>query len=205
MADQSAQDKTEQPTARRREDARDKGQVARSQDLNSVAVLLGGLIVLKFFGPRAVKGLADFTIYIYKNLSTFKFTITSFPLQFYEYINYIVGTFGIILIGISVFPIISNLAQDKFRLTFSKKALEPKFNQLNPIEGFKKMFSMNSVVELIKGIFKFAIVGFIAYKVVRKYVDTNEFWAMYNSSVSELGGFFGKVFLKLGLKLQLCY
>jgi len=200
LAEQSGQDKTEQATPRRREDARDKGQVARSQDLNSVAVLLGGLVMLKMFGPRAIKGLVDFSVYIYRNLSTLEFTITSIPLQFYQYLNYIVGTFAIILIGIGAFPIISNLAQDKFRINIAKKALEPKFNQLNPIEGFKKMFSMNSLVELIKGIFKFAIVGFVAYTVIKKYLDTNQFWAMYNSSVTELGSFFGKIFFEIGFK-----
>ena len=200
MPEQSAQDKTEQATPRRREESRDKGQVARSQDLNSVAVLLGGLIMMKFFGQRTVNGMADFSVYIYRNLSTFKFTITSFPLQLYEYLNYIAGTFAIMLLGIGIFPILSNLAQDKFQLHISKKALEPKFNQLNPIEGFKKMFSMNSIVELIKGIFKFGIVGLVAYNVIRKYVETNEFWAMYNSTVPELGGFFGKIFFEIGFK-----
>lgn len=200
MAEQSGQDKTEQATPRRQEDAREKGQVARSQDLNSVAVLLGGLIMLKMYGPRAITGLADFAVYIYGNLSTFKFTVTSLPLQMYEYLRYIAGTFAIVLLGIGVFPILSNLAQDKFRLNIATKALEPKFSQLNPIEGFKKMFSMNSMVELIKGIFKFAIVGFVAYAVIRKYLDTNQFWAMYNASVSQLGSFFGKVFFEIGFK-----
>ncbi len=200
MPEQSGQDKTEKPTPRRREKARDKGQVARSQDLNSVAVLLGGLIVLKLFGSRAVEGMSDFAIYIYKNLSTLNFTVTSIPLQFYQYLNYIVFTFAIILLGIGLFPIISNLAQDKFRLNISKKALEPKFSELNPIQGFKKMFSMNSLAELLKGIFKFAIVGFSSYLVIRKYLVSNEFWAMYNASVSELGVFFGKIFFEIGFK-----
>ncbi|MBN2280460.1 MAG: flagellar biosynthesis protein FlhB [Candidatus Marinimicrobia bacterium] len=200
MAEQSAQDRTEQPTPRRREEARDKGQLARSQDLNSVAVLLGGLIVLKFFGRQAVQGFVDFSVYIYGNLSTFKLTVSSFPLQFYEYINYIIGTFAIILLGISIFPVLSNLAQDNFRLNISKKALEPKFNQLNPVENFKKLFSMNSIVELIKGMFKFSIVGFIAYLVIRKYLVSNQFWAIYNSSVEEMGLFFGKVFFEIGFK-----
>ncbi|MFP4547692.1 MAG: flagellar biosynthesis protein FlhB [Fidelibacterota bacterium] len=200
MPEQTGQDKTEQPTARRREQSREKGQVARSQDLNSVAVLLGGLVMLKFFGDRAVQGMADFSVYIYRNLSTFKFTRTSIPLQFYQYLNYIVLTFAIILVGIGVFPIISNLAQDKFRINFSKKALEPKFSELNPIKGLKKLFSMNSLVELVKGIFKFAIVGLLAYTVIRKYLVSNEFWAMYNASVQELGVFFGKVLFEIGFK-----
>lgn len=200
MPEQSAQDKTEQPTSRRREQALEKGQVARSQDLNSVAVLLGGLIMLKFFGPRAVKGLADFSVYIYKNLSVLDFTVGSIPLQFYQYLRYIIVTFGIMLIGISIFPILSNLAQDNFKINFAAKALEPKFSQLSPMQGLKKMFSMNSVVELIKGIFKFSIIGLLAYSVIRKYIETNEFWAMYNSSVIGLGTFFSKILFEIGFK-----
>ena len=103
MAEQSAQDKTEHPTARRREQALEKGQVARSQDLNSVAVLLGGLILLKMFGEQTIKGLTDFSVYVYRNLSTLDFTVESIPLQFYQYLKYIAGIFGIILVGIGVF------------------------------------------------------------------------------------------------------
>ncbi len=199
MAD-TGQDKTEQPTARRKEQALEKGQVARSQDLNSVAVLLGGLIMLKMFGAQAVEGFADFSTYIYKNLSVLDFTVTSLPLQFYQYLNYIVGTFAIILVGIGVFPILSNIAQNKFKIDISKKALEPKFSELSPMKGFKKIFSMNSLVELIKGIFKFGIVGLVAFLVMKKYIITNEFWVMYNASVMELGVFLTKILFEIGFK-----
>jgi flagellar biosynthetic protein FlhB len=200
LPEQSAQDRTEKPTARRREQALEKGQVARSQDLNSVAVLLGGLVMLKFYGPKAVEAMGDFAIYIYKNLTVLDFTVTSIPLQFYQYLRYVVVTFGIILLGISIFPILSNLAQDNFKINFAKKALEPKFSNLSPLQGLKKLFSMNSVVELIKGIFKFSIVGILAYSVIKKYVETNEFWAIYNSSVMELGAFFSKILFEIGFK-----
>lgn len=200
MAEQSAQDKTEQPTTRRREQAMEKGQVARSQDLNSVAVLLGGLIMLKMFGGKAVKGFADFSVYIYSNLSVLDFTVSSLPLQFYQYVRYIIVTFGIILFGITIFPVLSNLAQDNFKLNFAAKALEPKFSELNPLQGLKKMFSMNSIVELIKGLFKFAIVGWLAYSVLMKYTRTNEFWATYNVSVIQLGAFFTKILFEIGFK-----
>jgi len=198
MAEQSAQDKTEKPTERRLEDALEKGQVARSQDLNSVAVLLGGILAMKIFGEKAFVALSDFTTYIFTNLSTFKITVTSIPLQMLQITRFSILSFSLLLLMIFFSAILGNVVQDKFRIRFSKKALEPKFSALDPIKGFKKLFSLNSLVELIKGILKFTIVGFIVYKVMRNHYDNNHFWVMYNSTIGELLGFFGKVFLEIG-------
>ncbi len=200
MPEKPAQERTEKPTARRRQKAVDEGKVARSQDVSSTGILLLGVLVLSFMGFSSMSGFTDFVKYIYLNLSSIDMTVTSVPEYVIFVITFFVKTFGFFFLAIVLIAVVANLAQDKFQLRFMKKALKPKFSSINPLQGIKKLFSLNSLVDLVKGIFKLIIVGFIVYAVMKKHFLANHFWLLHNVTVAELLAFYGKVFLELGVK-----
>jgi len=201
MAEQSAQDRTEKATPRRREKEREKGQIPKSQDLASVAVLFAGIIAFQFNSDKFFGNITKFLSFVYREASFISISPTSLPQQINFTAKYFIVTVAPILLLIMFAGIAINLAQDNFKIVFAKKALEPKFSALNPIQGIKNIFSLNSIVELIKGILKFLIVGLIAYSVLKKHFELNEFWILYNVTIDKMLVFFGKVLFELGVKV----
>ncbi|HMA62870.1 MAG TPA: flagellar biosynthesis protein FlhB [bacterium] len=201
MAEKPAQEKTEKPTERRRQKALDEGQVARSQELNSAGIMLVGIFILSYMAFNSMSELTSLAKYIYNNLSSIDLSLTSIPGQTFGIVGFLTENFGIFFLSIFITGIIANLAQDKFKIHFSQKALSPKFSRINPIEGLKRIFSPDSLVELIKGILKLAIVGYIAYSILREHVVSNQFWVLHNVTVAEMMTFLGKLFIELGIKI----
>ncbi len=200
MSEQSGADKTEKATPRRREQSEEKGQLAKSMDLGQAVGLLVGIVAMRVFMGTFFQNLTDFIRYIYNNCSDIILTPASIPVYARFIVEFSITSFASILLCLLLAGIIVNVAQDKFRLRFFPKALELKFSALSPIKGIKKIFSLNSIVELIKGILKLSIIGFIAYSVIKKYVDLNHFWILYNTTTTEALVFFGKVFYEIGIK-----
>ncbi len=198
MAD-DAQDKTEQPTAKRREDAKDKGQVAKSQELNAVAVLISAILAFKasssFFGHV----LNNFMITTYHESSNMQLTVQSLPGQMIGFMKVfaalVLPVMGFILIA----AVVSNVAQIKFII--AKKAINPDFKKINPLSGLKNMFSSRSLVELVKGILKILILAVISYYVLNKY--RYEFLILPHRTVGEIVSFLGQVIYDLSFKVIL--
>jgi flagellar biosynthetic protein FlhB len=165
MAEEQGQERTESATAKRREDARKKGQVARSREVVSVAVLMGGLTVLYFAGGRMFDGLSSVMRETFVDASTFQARKDTLHAMFMT-LSY--STFLILaplMITVAVVGIASNVAQFGFLLT--TEALSPKFSRINPADGVKRIFSRHSAVELIKAILKVGLVGMVAFYTVK--------------------------------------
>ena len=153
-------EKTEEPTSKKREDARKKGQVARSQELNTGFVLLIGFLILRILWEYIYVNIAEYTVYIYTHLSE----ITSTE----DITELFIGV--MILLAKTVLPImfailIVGLAINCFQvgLMFSTEKLEPKLENLNPINGFGRIFSKRAIVELFKSLFKIVVIGYFLY------------------------------------------
>ncbi len=156
----SSQEKTEEATPKRLEKAREEGQIARSKELNTSAVLIAGSAALIIFGG----GLGESMM----NVMTFSFTFDSSLLEseklmsarltrsFFEAGYGLYPIFFVLLVSSLVGPI------GLGGWIFSTKALAPKFSRLNPLEGIKRMFSLKSIVELFKSIGKILVVGSLA-------------------------------------------
>jgi flagellar biosynthetic protein FlhB len=157
MADPS---KTEKATPRRLEEAREKGQVARSVEVNSALVLLGALIAFRFAGTYMVESMDRLTAFAYRNLNvSFDAENVYSMALFYmtEIFKIIAPILGIIL----VVGLLSNYLQ--VGVLFTLKPLVPKFSNLSPVSGFQKLFSRRSLVEFFKSLVKLLLVGIIAY------------------------------------------
>lgn len=160
MPDES-QEKTEQATPKRLEDARDKGNVARSMELNSVCVLFAGLAGLYFFGPAMTSQLAVLSRTILANCASFPLTTDSVHSYVASGAWMMLNLLGPVVLTIMAVGLLINYAQ--VGVLFTAHPLTPELSKINPIEGFKRLFSLRSLVELAKGIIKILIVGYVTY------------------------------------------
>lgn len=199
MAEKPVQDKTEAATPRKLEEARDKGNVAKSMELNSVAVLIAGILSLVFISGKLIESISQFMISLYQNISFTSITQGSVQFQAKAIIGFLGPVMAPIFLLIMFAGIGINVAQ--VGILFSKKALIPKFSKINPKTGFKRLLSFRSTVELVKGVFKIVIVASVALYVLRKHLP--EFWILSNSPVNMIFVFFGSVLLDLVTKICL--
>ena len=162
-----AGEKTEEPTAKKRADARKKGQVARSQEVNSAFVLLIGFFGLKLLWDSIYVSIATYTTYVFSNLN-----------QTVDTENILRIFIGIVLVlaktafPIMVFIMIIGLAINFFQvgLNFNTESIEFKLDKLNPINGFGRIFSKRSLVELVKSFFKILVIGFFLYRFIHEQI-----------------------------------
>ena len=153
-------EKTEEPTPKKRADARKKGTVAKSQELNTAFILLIGFLIVRILWEYIYGNIAEYTIYLYSHLS--QSTSTEGISELFIGIMILLAKtvlpimFAILIIGLAI-----NVFQ--VGLMISTERLEPKLDNLNPINGFGRIFSKRSLVELIKSIFKIVVIGFFLY------------------------------------------
>ncbi len=166
MAEDDGQERTESATDKRREEARKKGQVPKSRELVSVAVLIGSLLVLYYNGGRMFNGLAELMRDTFKDAATFQVTKDTVPTMFISisYKSFVI--LAPLMMTVAVLGVVSNVAQ--FGFLFTTESLSPKFSRINPLEGMKRIFSRQAVVELLKAILKIGLVGIIAFYTVKK-------------------------------------
>ena len=157
-------EKTEEPTSKKREDAKKKGQVARSQELNTAAVLLIGFFIIKVLWEYIYENIAGYTIYIFSHLSE-SVTVESVTEIFIGIMILLAKTALPVMFAIMIAGLGINLFQ--VGITISSEKLEPKLDNLNPINGFGRIFSKRSLVELFKSLFKIAVIGFFLFRYLR--------------------------------------
>ncbi|MFZ4619131.1 MAG: flagellar biosynthesis protein FlhB [Bacteroidota bacterium] len=159
-------ERTEPASQKKLEDARDRGSVAKSQDMNAAVVLIAGLFTLTIFGGTMTSQLSGMFKYLFKNaalIAVDRGTIGELATKSFMFLGVcLIPVLGVFfLIGF-----VSNVAQ--VGLKFSPEALIPKWDRLNPLSGIKKvMLSTHSMVEMLKGIFKTILLGLVGYSVVK--------------------------------------
>ena len=155
-----AGDKTEEPTSKKRADAKKKGQVGRSTELSTAFVLLSGFFLIKVLWEHIYSSIANYTTYVF-----------SHPNQTVDTENIVRIFIGIIeLLAQTALPIMFSimlvgLAVNVFQvgMNFNTEAVGFKPDKLNPINGFGRIFSKRSLVELVKSLLKIAIIGYFLY------------------------------------------
>ncbi|MFH0886791.1 MAG: flagellar biosynthesis protein FlhB [bacterium] len=164
MAEQSGE-KSEEPTPHKLREAREKGQVAKSKEVTTAALLLASFWMLHYTGANMWQNLSDMITSIFTMIPE----ATDFSFNFAA---------GIFFIGFrAFFAVLGPIFLVTFLLSLIVEALQtgfvtavdpvmPKIEKLNPMEGLKKMFSMQGIVELIKSIIKIIIVFYITLQVV---------------------------------------
>lgn len=195
-----ADDKTEQPTPKKLEDARKKGQVSKSTDMTQAVLFLTAATVLSFAGPGLVDQLKAFMIESFdpkvlaasfnSNLlltrienASIKFLLLSLPL----------------LMALAVAAVAVDFAQIR-GLVFTPDALSPKFDKLNPIAGLQNiLFKPKTYLELIKNLLKFTIVLWLAYSTLMS--DLRDLIVSSRLGIEDVAGFAPKLLFGLLFKV----
>jgi flagellar biosynthetic protein FlhB len=162
-------EKTEKATPKRRDETRKKGQVAKSADLNTAFILFFCFLVLMFLGNFFEKNIINFfKIFLEEYLIMDVSNDNLLPVIYFigKSLAIIIGP--VLLIAL-ISAIIINYAQVGF--IFTTEPLSPKLNKLDPIQGFKKIYSIRALVELAKSILKISFVGFVAFSVIWMNID----------------------------------
>ena len=157
-------EKTEEPTAKKRADAKKKGQVGKSQDLNAAFVLLTGFFILRILWDYIYIEIHNYTVYIYSNMMR---TIDAESVI--EIFLSIVLLFARTALPVMCAILLCGLGINFYQvgLNFNTEAIGLKLDKLNPINGFGRLFSKRSLVELVKSLFKIAIVGFFLFNYLK--------------------------------------
>jgi flagellar biosynthetic protein FlhB len=166
---ESFQDKSEEPTAKRKSQTRKEGNVAKSMEINSSLILITGLLCLTIWGGMIFNHIIEVDKFIFSQIGQIQITTDVLPGYLYSGFRIIVSILIPIMIPIVIVGILANILQ--FGWLFTLKTLKPKLDKLNPIGGFKKLLSKRSGVELLKNILKIIIIGWIGYSIVAGLTD----------------------------------
>ena len=174
-------DKTEEPTDKKRRDARKKGQVAKSQELNTASVLLMGFFIIKLLWEYAYGNIAGYTIYLYSHLAQ-SMSTEGITELFLGIMLLLAKTSLPVMLGIMVIALGINLFQ--VGIMISTEKLEPKLENLSPINGFGRIFSKRSLVELFKSIFKIIVIGFFLYLALKDQIPFMPYFIFFDLPTS---------------------
>ncbi len=160
-----AGEKTEEATDKRKRDAVKEGNIAKSQDLGSVAILLAGFFMLNVYGKTMFTQCADYMKHSYINSIHTEFAFEECIILFHQFVAITMIVILPFMLAIMLAAVVVNLIQTGGFL-FRFDPMMPNLDRLNPISGFQNMFSWKMVAELVKSIFKILIVAYIPYATV---------------------------------------
>ncbi len=200
-------EKTEEPTAKKLNDARKEGQVAKSKEIANVFELLSLFLIMKFWVSHMGEGFIGWFRNIYTQLPEYiklydgnlqQITFRAiFVRAMYSVLTMIAP---VLLIGFAV-AFICDLLQVKWKIT--TKPLKPKLNKLNPIRGFKRFFSFSKLVELVKAIAKIAIIVYAVYSYLKNHAPS--IFLMYGLTLNQSIVQMGNLVINLGLRIVWFY
>lgn len=164
MAEFEGQEKTEQPSSKKLEDARKKGMVAKSVEVNSLLIVVTGLVTIFLLQSYIGQQMSSFTINIFNSLDVLPKRISLLPNMAFDWFMFFFSVLAPVMTAIVIVSLASNIAQVGFKI--SPEALRPKFSKLNPGKGIKRIFSSRSVVEIVKTLLKFFVISFFTYLIL---------------------------------------
>lgn len=198
-------EKTEPATSKKLSDARSEGQVCKSRELDQALALVGLFLTLKaavsFMGSTFMEVFSD----IYNKIPDTEAATELSTVAVMSYMQHaallslkLAGPFFVVGFLIAF---VSNLVQVKWKV--STKPLQPKLDKFNPVNGFKRMFSKDSLFELLKSIVKIAMIAIIAYTSIRSHLQ--EIFLLYHITLNQAIALVGSIVIDVGLKIAIVY
>lgn len=204
FAEGDGADKTEEATPKKLSDARKEGQVAKSQELSTAVMLLALFVILKavvgYIGNRFLRCYLD-TYQAIDVYSVEDFT----PSMASAFLRD--GLVEVLLICLPVFAVAVaaafavSIAQVKWEVT--AKPLKPKFDKFNPLKGFKRIFSKDKIVELVKAVIKIALIFYLAYSDLEE--AAGAVVSLYDFGLEQAVIYIGNFVINLGIKISAVY
>jgi flagellar biosynthetic protein FlhB len=155
------QERNEQASPKRREEARNKGQVAKSPEVASAAILLACTIFFYFGSGGMVERLMDLTSWTLRESGTTAVSLNNISALMWGWTWKLFLVMAPLLLTVVIAGLLANYIQIGF--VFSTETLAPKFEKIDPIKGFQRLFALRSLVELVKSLLKMAIVTVVVW------------------------------------------
>ncbi|MCM1252225.1 MAG: flagellar biosynthesis protein FlhB [Clostridium sp.] len=200
-------EKTEEPTSKKLEDARKEGQVAKSKEIANAVELFALFVVLRLWTGYLGSSFVGMFQNIYTQIPEYiklydgYLPDATFHAVFIRVMVRLLLMIGPVLILGFLVAFICDVAQVKWKPT--GKPLQPKFSKLNPINGFKRIFSLNSLMELVKAIAKIAVIVYAVYSYLRK--NAPSIYLMYDLPLNQAIAEIGSLVVNLGFRISLFY
>lgn len=151
-----SQERTEDATDKRQQDAREKGQISRSRELNTMAVLMGSATILFMFGQTMIQSLINIMRDGFVIERERLFSQETLVRELFNATGDMMTGLAPFLIGVTLIAMLAPLAVGGW--LFSAEAVKPKLEKLDPIAGSKRIFGVNSFMELLKALAKFTVI-----------------------------------------------
>lgn len=164
MAESNGQEKTEQPTSKRRSDARKKGNVFQSKDIVTVVMLFGVFYMVKLRLPSIYETARSYMEFFFSAISQDAPFENAPQVYVYSVVSMLKCALPLLLTA-AVLGILGHGVQTRF--LFTMEPVKPKLSKLNPINGIKKLFGLKKIVDLVKNLIKIAILLALLYNLVK--------------------------------------
>lgn len=161
----AGEEKTEKATPKKRQDQRKEGNVLQSREVVTAASVLGIFSAVRLFAGFIIKNLLSYNTRLIEKMGDYEVTTDNFMSLFADVATTVVVVVGPICAVALVLGVIPTIAQTKG--LFSMKSLKPKFSKLNPLSGIKKMFSLQAVANIVKGLVEVIIIGVLVFNEIR--------------------------------------
>ncbi len=162
----AGEEKTEKATPKKRRDTRKEGDVLQSNEIVIAASVLGIFSVLRLLAEFMMKNILGYSTTVFESIGSTEVNVDSVMSLFVNVATLIVVVVGPVCAASMLLGIIPTVAQT--RGLFTMKALKPKFSRLNPLQGIKKLFSLQSVVGILKGLIEVTVIGIVIYNEINE-------------------------------------
>ncbi len=191
------EDKTEDPTPHRRREARKRGQVMKSMEMNSAINMLGMVFFFVIFWRYFYQGLTAMLSHYLGSVLTMEINKASMDaLARFSLEQYLILTAPFLVVALFL-GVLANVMQVGFLV--STEVIKPQPNRLNPVEGFKRIFSRRSLFEMVKAVLKVVIVGAVSYIYLRQQLPV--LLNLLGQETGVVAALTGKVVMGLGFRV----
>ena len=197
MPEEAPGEKTEEPTPKRKREAREEGQVAKSQELSQAFTLLAGFLVLFFFFSNIMFSLEKYTRELLSFNSVPVISSGDFINMIGENLLFLVQVAMPVMGAVAVVGIVINFIQ--VGPLFTAKSMQPKFSNIDPFKGLKNIFSLKTLIELLKSLLKAAGIVIISYFIIRQ--SWSQLIALPNMGLRSALVFMGNLIFRVGISI----
>lgn len=186
-------------TPKRRQEARKKGQVLKSQELSSAVMLLALVGILKLWLPYMIESMAELFTYVTVIPVEWNTRLVSDVMITLTWKSLLL--LGPLFLGSFAIAIIVNFLQ--VGALFTVETITPKISRMSPIEGIKRMFGLKALVQLIKSLFKVGVIGYLLFDVI--YSNVNVFPGLQALTVMQSTVILGDMLFELAWKTAVAF
>lgn len=200
-------EKTEEPTSKKLEDTRNEGKVAKSKEISNAATLLTLFIMLRIMYASFGTGFINLMRYVYGKFPAVVsnpdglFPSNTLDALFTTSVVEILKMLVPMMLASFAVVFVADLVQVKWKIT--TKPLEPKFSKLNPMNGFSRLFSPQTLMEVVKSFLKIALISYVVYSYLKDRIG--EILLLYDLPLMGAISLISRIVVDVGLRIAAFY